>query len=311
MNFDILILGTSSATPTTNRFPTSHIVNIYGVPMLLDCGEGTQLQLRRFHISFGSIQHIFISHLHGDHYYGLFGLLSTYKLFHREAVLNLYGPEELKNILWSKYSPVKVEELDFEVNFHVLPKEGGIILDHKNFTVEAIPLYHSIETWGFIFREKRRLPNIIKSKIEEFNLSIEEIVKLKNGQIIVRSDGQIITPEHVTLPPPLPRAYAYISDTKFLPKLAEKLKDIDLLYHEATFDNEHKQKAINTLHSTSEQAAMLAKQANVGKLVIGHFSITIEDMQSFYNQAKAIFSNTILAYDGLKLSIPQKSNLKK
>ncbi len=304
MNFDILVLGTSSATPVSNRFPSSQVVNIYGTPLLVDCGEGTQLQLRRFHVSFGKIRHIFISHLHGDHYFGLFGLLSTYELLHRDVDLHLYAPAGLKKILWSSHSPVKARELPFPLHFHALPGRGGVILEHKNFTVEAVPLEHRIDAWGFIFREKQRQPNIIKSKIEELRLLIEEIVKLKRGEIVERDDGTVISPEQVTIPAPRPRSYAYISDTKYLPRLAQILSGVDVLYHEATFDNAYKQKAEATYHSTAEQAAMLALSAGVGQLIIGHYSATILDMAKFYQEAKAIFPNTILAYDGLKISIP-------
>ncbi len=312
MDFDILVLGTSSATPTAHRFPSSQVVNIYGTPLLVDCGEGTQLQLRRFHVGFGKIRHIFISHLHGDHYFGLFGLLSTYELFHREVDLHLYAPAGLKQILWSRHSPVKVRELPFTLHFHALPKRGGIIMDHKNFSVEAVPLEHRIDTWGFIFREKEREPNIIKTKIEELKLLIEEIVRLKKGEMIEREDGTIIFPDDVTIPPPEPRSYAYISDTKFLPHLAEKIRGVDVLYHEATFDNEHKQKAEATFHSTAEQAAILAREAGVGQLIIGHFSATLLDMERFYMEAKNVFPRTVLAYDGLKISIPfKRSNSEK
>ncbi len=308
MNFDILILGTSSATPVSNRFPSSQVIDIYGTPLLVDCGEGTQLQLRRFHVSFGKIRHIFISHLHGDHFFGLFGLLSTYELFHREVDLHIYAPAELKEMLWSKHSPVRAWELPFPLHFHPLPDQGGIILDHKNFTVEAIPLEHRIDTWGFIFREKQRAPNIIKAKIEELKLLIEEIVRLKNGEIVEREDGTVIHPQEVTIPAPPPRSYAYISDTKYLPRLAERLKGIDVLYHEATFDDEHEDKALATYHTTARQAAMLARDAGVGKLIIGHFSATIMDMRQYFRQAKEIFPETILAYDGLKVSIPLRKN---
>ncbi len=306
MNFDILVLGTSSATPVSNRFPSSQIVNIYGTPILVDCGEGTQMQLRRFHVSFGRLQHIFISHLHGDHYFGLFGLLSTYELFHRDTDLHIYAPEELKQILWSDWSPVKANELPYPLHFHALPRQGGVIMEHKNFTVQALPLQHRIDTWGFIFREKQREPNIIKSKIEELGLLIEEIISLKHGQTIEREDGTKIYPQDVTTPPPEPRSYAYISDTKYIPQLAEKLLGIDVLYHEATFDNAHLQKSQLTFHSTAAQAASIARAAHVKKLVIGHFSATITDMNKFFEEARAIFPNTVLGYDGLKISIPVK-----
>lgn len=304
MNFSIQILGTSSALPVTSRFPSAQVVDVYGKLILIDCGEGTQIQLRRFKISFGRIKHIFISHLHGDHYFGLFGLLSTYELLHREYDLHIYAPPQLRVMLTSHCSPVKVEQLPYKVIFHDISADGGLLLDDKNFTVTAFPLKHKIPAYGFLVKEKQRKPNIIKAAISKFNLLIEEIVKLKNGQTIHREDGTVINPEQVTIPPPTPRSYAYVSDTLPTEDIIPYIQQVNVLYHEATFDNRNEQKALATYHSTAAQAAMIAKKAQVEKLVIGHFSATIQDFDRLLSEAQEIFPNTELAYDGMKIQIP-------
>ncbi len=309
MNFDIHILGTSSAMPVTSRAPSAQVVNVYGTAILIDCGEGTQRQLRKFHISFGRIYHIFISHLHGDHYFGLFGLLSSYALLNRTADLHIYAPAQLRILLTSSCSPVKLSELTYKVRFHDIPKNGGLLLDAKNFTVEAVPLRHSIPTYGFIVREKQRQPNIIKEAIAKFNLLIEEIVKLKRGELVTRADGSVILPEQVTVPAPKPRVYAYISDTLPIEEIVPLIKGANVLYHEATYDESNAEKAKLTYHSTARQAAEIAKAAEVESLVLGHFSATILDFDSLLAEAKSVFPNTILGYDGLKISIPFKKNI--
>lgn len=309
MNFDIQILGTSSAMPVVSRAPSAQLINVYGKAILIDCGEGTQRQMRKFHISFGRIHHIFISHLHGDHYFGLFGLLSTYDLLHRTADLHIYAPAQLRIMFTSSCSPIKLNELTYKVYFHDIPKEGGLIFDYKNFTVEAVPLQHRITTYGFIVREKQRQPNIIKEAITKFNLLIEEIVKLKQGEQVTRSDGSVILPEQVTVPAPKPRVYAYISDTLPLEEIVPMIKGANVLYHEATFDESNAEKAKITYHSTAKQAAQIAKAANVETLVLGHFSATIQDYDNLLAEARSVFPNTILGYDGLKISIPLKKNI--
>ncbi len=304
MNFSIQILGTSSALPVSSRFPSAQVVDVYGKLILIDCGEGTQIQLRRFKISFGRIRHIFISHLHGDHYFGLFGLLSTYELLHREHDLHIYAPAQLRIMLTSHCSPVKVEQLPYKVHFHDIPQDGGLLLDEKNFTVTAFPLKHKIPTYGFLVKEKQRKPNIIKAAISKFNLLIEEIVKLKNGQTIHRADGTVIEPQQVTIPPPPQRSYAYVSDTLPTEDIIPYIRHVDVLYHEATFENRNEQKARATYHSTAAQAAMIAKKAQVGKLILGHFSATVLDFEKLLAEAVEIFPDTQLAYDGMKIEIP-------
>jgi len=304
VNFTVRILGTSSAHPNANRFPTSHILNIYGKYILIDCGEGTQIQLRKFKIPFGHINHIFISHLHGDHFFGLFGLLSTYELLHRGSDLHLYAPVQLRDMLFSPQSPVKVKELPYKIWFHPLRKGHNLVMEDKNFFVESFELDHRIPTWGFIVKEKKRKPNVIKSKIEEYSLGIEEILAVKRGEDIIRDNGQVIKAKEVTTPAPEPRSYSFVSDTRFFPPVVEHIKGTDLLYHESTFIKKDEDLAAQTYHSTAEQAAMIAKQAGAKQLVIGHFSARYKDTSVFLDEAGKVFKNTVLAYDGLKLEIP-------
>ena len=310
MTFSLTILGNSSAIPTSKRFPTAHVLNVREQLFLIDCGEGTQIQLRRFRIKFAKIKHIFISHLHGDHYYGIFGLLSSYNLLHRKIDLHIYAPPELEKILTNKYSPVQIEQLGFKIIFHNQEAKHKIIYEDKNIIIESFSLKHRIPTWGFVFKERQKPANIIKEKITQYNLSIADIVKIKYGADFIDENNEIILNKNLTFPPKKPRSYAFCSDTIYDETIIPYIKNIDLLYHEATFEKKDEEQAKHTLHTTSEQAAQIAQKANVGKLVIGHFSARYKNLSILVEQARNIFENTICAEDGLVIKVSEKKRLK-
>ena len=302
MNFKIQILGSSSALPTVNRFATAQILTAYEEPYLIDCGEGTQIQMRRFNVKFGQIKNIFISHLHGDHYFGLFGLLSTYNLNGRTKELNIYAHKELENLFKSEFTPIKINELKFKVNFHHLTDKENVIFENKNIIVKSFPLKHRIATCGFLFVEKKRQPNIIKDKIIELNLSVPQILEVKAGKNL-KINGKLYKNVNLTTPPPTPRHYAFCSDTAYSEKIIPIIKNVDLLYHEATFSIADASNAERTFHSTASDAAKIAKLANAKQLIIGHFSTRYPNTNILHKEAKNHFPNTILGYDGLEVEV--------
>ena len=298
MPFEITILGSSSALPTSDRYPTGQVLNVLGRFFLIDCGEGTQTQIRRNKIGFGKINHIFISHLHGDHYYGLIGLISTFNLLGRKNDLHIYSPSELKKLIQPQIDFIK-GEMQFKILFHPLDfkKTKQIYID-KKVEVISFPLKHSIPTCGFLFREIRRQPNIKKELVQYYNIPIAEIKNIKAGGNFTTKNGEIITNETLTTPSPLPRSYAFCTDTAFCPNIIETIKNVDLLYHEATFTEEMKEFASKTLHSTAKEAAEIAKLANAKKLIIGHFSARYKKLAPFLDEAKQVFENTVIAREG-------------
>ncbi|MCK4663085.1 MAG: ribonuclease Z [Bacteroidales bacterium] len=298
MSFSLTILGSSSALPTKDRFSTAQVLNILERFFLIDCGEGTQIQLRKFNIKFAKINNIFISHLHGDHYFGLNGLISTFNLLGRKNDLNIYAPIQLEQLIKCQ-SKILDNELEFNINFHkITPKRSEIIFEDDKLTVKTIPLKHRIPTCGFLFKEKPRQKNIRKDMVEFLKIPIKEIIKIKDGADYISNDGKLYTNDVLTIPPPKPRSYAYCSDTLYSEKIIPVIKDVDLLYHEATFAERHKSKAKESFHSTSVQAATIALKANVKKLIIGHFSPRYKDLSPLLNEAKSVFKNTELAEDG-------------
>ncbi|NLA24956.1 MAG: ribonuclease Z [Bacteroidales bacterium] len=306
MNFSVQILGSSSAVPTATRFPSAQIVSYNEQIMLVDCGEGTQIQLRKFKLSFLKIQHIFISHLHGDHFYGIFGLLTSMNLLGRKQKLNIYAPKKLRkilNYLWKNTGIV----LQYEVEFHeLIPDSFNLIAETKNIEVYSFPLKHTNETWGFKFVEKQRIPNIRKEKIEEYNLSFADIRKIKTGQGIYMPDGKYIEYTEFTHPPLKPRSYAYCSDTEYMPNLKELIGNVDVLYHEATFVADAIELAKATNHSTSSQAGQAAADLGAKALIIGHFSSRYPKANILKSEAETKFKPVFLAQDGAVFSINRK-----
>jgi ribonuclease Z len=295
----LTVLGSSSALPTSKRFPSAHVLNAHERLFLIDCGEGTQMQLRKCRIKFGKINHIFISHLHGDHVFGLYGLLSTFNLMGREYPLNLYAPENYYPMLKSHLQDFDIN-LGFEIVFVPLKGNDPVnILDDKNLTVTSFPLKHRVEAYGFLFREKPADRNIKKEAVLNYGIPVSKIPSIKKGEDFITDDGVVIKNEDITLAPAEPVSYAYCSDTMYFSRLAEFVKGVTLLYHEATFDKSLSEMARTVLHSTTEDAATTAKNAGAGTLMIGHFSARYDDISPLVDEARAVFPSTIPAVDGV------------
>jgi ribonuclease Z len=309
MSFSLTILGSNSALPTSERYPTAQILNVSERFFLIDCGEGTQMQMRKYRIKLTKIDHIFISHLHGDHLFGLMGLISTLGLLGRKHPLTIFAHPDLENLL-TPHLRYFCAELPYKVHFSALNlKERQTIFEDKKVKIESIPLKHRISTCGFVFSEQPQQPNIRKECIDRYDLTIAEIVKIKAGGDLMLNSGQIVPHADLVIPAPTPRSYAFCSDTKYFKALAHELKDIDLLYHESTFLQKDLALAKKTGHSTAAQAAQTAKDANVKRLLIGHFSSRYKDLGNYLEEARAIFPNTFLATDGSSFEIEQSESI--
>lgn len=302
MEFSITTLGTASALPTANRYPSAHVVKIHERLFLIDCGEGAQMQMRKANIPFSKIDNIFISHLHGDHVFGIFGFLSTLAMSGRLCPLYIYAPKDFDNIL-TFFMKQFGEGVKYEI-VHIIVecKSPKIIMENKKIEVLSFPLKHRGETYGYIFREKMPKLNIHKHLIEPYNLSLKEIASLKDAQDVVREDC-VLSYKDFTYLPFKPRQLAYCSDTAPFAKLATYVEGSDLIYHEATFAQDLAQMAKTTLHSTAKDAASLAVKAGASKLIIGHFSSRYKSLDHLLEEAKEIFSNTILGKEGTKIDI--------
>lgn len=302
--FDIHILGCGSALPTQKHFPTSQVVDLRDKLFMIDCAEGSQLLLRKQKLKFSRLNHIFISHLHGDHCFGLIGLLSTFDLLGRTSKLHLYSPgDDLERLLRPQIEYF-CRGMGYEVIFHSVPyKEVTIVYEDRTLTIETIPLKHRIPCCGYLFREKASLPHIRKDMIDFLKIPLYAINTIKEGGGWVDEEGKMWEHEKLVLPSYTPRSYAYCSDTLYRPSLTEQLSSVDLLYHEATFTEAAAKRAKETYHSTAKQAASIAKAAKVGRLVIGHFSARYDDEEVFLSEAQEVFLNTTLAKDGLKISL--------
>lgn len=303
MHFEVTILGSNAAIPAYNRYPSAHVLNYNGSLFLIDCGEGTQFQLNRFGIKRGRLDNIFISHLHGDHYFGLIGLLTTFNLNWREHPINIFGPPELEDIInvHFKHSQTK---LKYDIHFHpILADKPRLIYDDNFVTVETIVLKHRLPTTGFLFKEKKHLRKIVPEKIAEYNIPYSYIPELKQGFDFLTQSGVVIANTELTLPPPSPRSYAYCSDTAFDESIVPQLVGVDTLYHEATFAEEHAFRAEETFHSTTKQAATIARLAQAGKLIIGHFSARYENTEILLNESIKVFPATFLAQEGKTFEI--------
>ncbi len=295
--FEVKILGCSSATPTSSRHPTSQIVTFHEKFFLLDCGEATQIQLRRYKIKIQRIDHIFISHLHGDHYLGLPGLLGTMHLLGREKEVHIYSPPGLKEIIDINSYHSKTF-FKYKLVYHIISEESARIFENNKLTVDTIPMNHRIPCYGFLFREKPLPRNIITEKINQYFIPLQEIPEIKSGKNFTTNDGVIIPNSELTTAPPTPRSYAYCSDTIFNQSYIQQIQNVDLLYHEATFANDLIDRAKETHHCTTNEAGLIAKNAKVKKLIIGHFSARYNDLDILLNETKKVFENTSLAIEG-------------
>jgi ribonuclease Z len=297
LTFVLKILGSNSAAPAYNRHPTSQLLHIQQEYFLIDCGEATQMQLNRYKIRFTHINHIFISHLHGDHYLGLVGLLSTMHLNKRTEDLYLYAPNGLTEIisLQFKYSDTR---LNYKIHFHELTQKQEMIFENENVTVETIPLSHRIQCTGFLFREKPKKRRINKEVMPD-NLSLQQIMRLKKGEDIYNQKGDVLyRNQELTLPPKKSRSYAYCSDTRYQECIIPQIQGVDVLYHESTFLAKETLRATETYHSTAAQAASIAYQAGARKLLLGHFSSRYKDLSPFLDEARQVFAESYLAIEG-------------
>jgi ribonuclease Z len=301
--FELLILGSSSASPTSERNPSAQLLNIAERHFLIDCGEATQIQLRRFKARFQAIDHIFISHLHGDHFFGLPCLLSSMHLLGRKQALTVYGPPELRQVI-EMINTVSQTRLSYPLRWVETNDKGlNLIFEDTRVEVYSFPLKHRIYCTGFLFREKPLPRKIDKYRLERLNISFADIHALKAGMDVVNQEGVLIRNAEATLDPPRPRSYAYCSDTVFSEELAGYVRGVDLLYHESTFLEEHLARAVKTFHSTARQAAELARLAGAGQLLLGHFSARYTELDEFIEQARPVFANCLLATDGKKIKI--------
>lgn len=303
MNFELTILGCSSATPTSERNPTAQVLNVLERFFLIDCGEGTQMQMRRNKIKFQRISHIFISHLHGDHYLGLMGLLSSMHLLGRKHDLHLYGNPVLKEIV-DIHLKAGDTRLNYPLHFHPLTYDKSeLLFEDDKVTVHTIILNHRIPCCGFLFREKPRPRHIIREKLKQYNVPVWAINNIRNGEDFITEEGKTIPNEELTNSPPPPRAYAYCSDTRYNESIIPQLEGVDLLYHEATFMQDMLPRAELTYHSTAREAATIALKAKAGQLIIGHYSARYGNLQPLLEEAKEVFANTLLAEEGKKYDV--------
>jgi ribonuclease Z len=305
MSFKITILGSSGALPAFGRFPSCQVVEIQNRHFMIDCGEGAQMQLMKYQANLHRTSNIFISHLHGDHYLGLMGLMFTMHLLRRTNDLHIHSHNGLDEILTAQLRHSR-SALNYKVFFHRLnPEVREIIYEDEALTVETIPLVHKLPCSGFLFREKTK-PRRVNKEVLPSGLRIQQIADLKRGIDVTDDDGNIrYRNEMLTHPPRHSRSYAYCSDTAYHEKLVEQITDIDVLYHEATFTTDEEQKAVETKHSTAKQAAMIAKKALVKKLLIGHFSARYRELAPVLEEAKSVFENTDLAVEGESFSLSE------
>jgi len=303
VSFTVTILGSSSALPTLNRFPTSQVISLNEKLYLIDCGEGTQIQLRKFGIKAGKINHIFISHLHGDHIFGLPGLISTMALGGKKGELHLYSHSGLKSMMDPLLS--FMNDIDnFKVVYHPLNfRSRAVIYEDSKLVIESFPLKHRIPCCGFLFREKERELHLRSDQLEYLKIPIRDRVPIKCGADYQRPDGVIIPNQELTFPPDPVRSYAFCTDTVPRKQIIPIIYQVDLLYHEATFCDDLRDLALKTYHTTAKQAAEIAYTAEVKKLIIGHFSSRYKHERILVDEARSVFPNTFAANDGARFEL--------
>ncbi|WP_394973232.1 ribonuclease Z [uncultured Croceitalea sp.] len=294
----LTILGCYSATPRTLTNPTSQLLEIRNHMFLIDCGEGTQVQLRKHKLKFSRIKHIFISHLHGDHFFGLPGLISTFRLLGRESELHIYGPKGIKEAI-TLFLKLGDSWTNYPLLFHELEsKESELIFEDDKVSVTTIPLNHRIYTNGFLFEEKTAPRVLDVEAVAKYGIDKSEFRNIKNGKDGISKNGEIISNSKLTLDPPKPKRYAFCSDTAYKEDIIPQIEKVDLLYHESTFLETEQSLCSKTKHSTAKEAATIAKKANVKKLLLGHYSTRYKSLELFKEEAQPVFKNVELAEDG-------------
>ncbi|HXR85174.1 MAG TPA: ribonuclease Z [Hanamia sp.] len=292
----VTILGNNSAVPSHNRHPTAQVLQTAEQLILIDCGEGTQMQMSRYKIKRSRINHIFISHLHGDHYFGLIGLLNSLALNNRLTDLHIYAPEKLQSIIEIQ-TDAAGSGFPFRMFFHKIDKEE-ILFEDKKLSVECFAVNHRIECWGFLFKEKKNHRKINIDKIKNYKVPKQFYENLHRGEDYINEKNEVIKNDLLTIPVDPPKSYAYCADTAFYEPIAEKIKGVDLMYHESTYLADLEKKAQLRFHSTSKQAAKIAEKAGAKKLLLGHFSSMYETLEKFKEEACEIFENTEIAEEG-------------
>ncbi len=293
--FKVHILGCGSALPTLKHYASSQVVEIRQKLMMIDCGEGTQMQLRRSKLRFTKINQVFISHLHGDHCFGLIGMISTFGMLGRTAPLHIYATGELQAML-AEQLKLFCTGLEFQVEFHPIDTtKNQVIYEDHSLTVETIPLRHRVPCCGFLFREKPTLPHIRRDMINMYGIPVSQIDNIKNGADWTNEEGEVIPNNVLVMPADKARSYAYCSDTSYIPSLHELLRGVDTLYHESTYASDSEDRAKMYHHSTAAQAAQVARDAGVGQLLLGHYSARYNDEKSLLKEAKEIFENSHLS----------------
>ncbi len=299
----VTILGCYAATPRSFTNPTSQVLEIKNHLFLIDCGEGTQVQLRKNRVKFSKIQHVFISHLHGDHFYGLVGLISTFRLLNREKELHVYGPKGIKEIITLQLKLAN-SWTNYPLIFHELTsKEPQLLYEDTKVSVSTIPLKHRVYTNGFLFQEKPGERKLLINEAVKRNIDVSLYKSLKKGKDVVSEDGKLIANHLVTEDPLPPKSYAYCSDTVFDLEIVPLIKNASALYHESTFLEKEFDLAFPTKHSTARQAATIAKEAQVKKLILGHYSTRYDNIEFFKEEAETVFSNCVLADDGVEIIV--------
>lgn len=301
--FKIHILGCGSALPTLKHNASSQLIEMRGKCFMVDCGEGAQMQFRRSHIHFSKLNAIFISHMHGDHCFGLMGLLSTLGMLGRTSKLRIYAPKD--------YEPLFRQQVEFfmqtmEYEMEMIPvdtEKQQVIYEDHSLTVETVPLQHRVPCCGFIFREKPTLPHIRRDMIDYYGIPVSQINNIKNGADWTNEDGDVIPNARLVQPADSPRSYAYCSDTRFVPGLKEKVKGVTVLYHESTYTSDQEDRAKIYYHSTARQAATIAAGAGVGTSLLGHYSARYNDEQVLLQEAKAVFEHSILSQEGMVFDV--------
>lgn len=293
----VTILGNNSAVPAFDRHPTSQVVTLGGYNFLVDCGEGTQIQMINYKIRRSRISHIFISHLHGDHYFGLIGLLNSFSLLSHQQELHVFGPAPLQEIIEIQLK-VADTKLCYPLYFHTIT-EAATLIDNDKIEIKCFPTQHRIECYGFSFREKKKPRRLIIDSLKQNNIPLSFYENVKNGEDFVTTAGEVIKNEWLTTAAPKGKTYAFCADTKYNESMIEHIKDMDMIYHETTYLDNLRERAEQRFHSTTKQAAAIAEKANVKRLLIGHFSSKYDTLEEFETEAKEVFPHTELALEGV------------